>query len=95
MAMQGHTKKKIKIPTLIGSRQFQAGVSDFRAGKPLDASFVDCVRAVSGILVYEAYERGRQFAATIQADVPVKIGREVPLEVQIAYRDARQRGDVL
>lgn len=94
--MQGHTeKKKIKVSTLIGSRPFQAGVSDFRSGKPLDASFVDCVRAVSGILVYEAYERGRQFAATIPADMPVKIGREVPLEVRLAYLDARHRGDVI
>lgn len=94
--MQGHgLRKKIKISTLIGSRPFQAGVSDFRLGKPLDASFVDCIRKVSGILVYEAYERGRQFAATIPADVPVKIGRDVPLEIQIAYRDARNRGDVL
>jgi hypothetical protein len=94
--MQGHTKKKkIRVSTLIGSRAFQAGVSDFRSGKPLDASFVDCVRAVSGILVYEAYERGRQFAAVIPADMPVKIGREVPREIQLAYLDARQRGDVL
>jgi len=94
--MQGHQiRKKIKISTLIGSRPFQAGVSDYRSGKPLDASFVDCVRAVSGILVYEAYERGRQFAATIPADMPIKIGRDVPLEIQLTYRDARQRGDVI
>lgn len=94
--MQGYTKKrKIKASTFIGSQAFQAGVSDFRSGKPLDASFVDCDRRVSGIFVHEAYERGRQFAATIPADTPVKIGREVPREIQLAYLDARQRGDVL
>lgn len=94
--MQSYTEEKeVKASTLIGSRAFQAGVSDFRSGKPLDASFVDCVRVVSGILVCEAYERGRQFAATIPADIPVKIGRNVPVKIQLAYIDARRRGDIL